>query len=169
MLSYFITTHFCRYYGTVFVRISDLRTTLYFVLCFALLMGDSTATTTSPTLSKFNFASKVTLQFVRHGQTVSNRDGYLVSILTWSCINFVTYNFIHSKQGQTDSPLTETGINEAIALGRSLRMTKIDRVYASDLHRAYHTAGIIVEQWDGSMQREIIKCPLVRELCFGIR
>lgn len=60
------------------------------------------------------------LTLVRHGQTVANTK--------------------HLLQGHSESPLTELGRQQARAVGERLRDERIDRLYASDLSRAYETA-----------------------------
>ncbi|GKZ00247.1 hypothetical protein MPSEU_000977600 [Mayamaea pseudoterrestris] len=67
------------------------------------------------------------LYLVRHGESQANLDGTLA--------------------GQSDSPLTDTGIAEAKALSRSHWMTDTDywRVYSSDLSRAHDTARLSLQ------------------------
>ena len=62
---------------------------------------------------------------IRHGETVWNKDAKL--------------------QGQTDIPLSEKGIQQAMALSKRLSGWKIEAIYASSLSRAIKTAGIISE------------------------
>jgi broad specificity phosphatase PhoE len=61
-----------------------------------------------------------TVLLVRHGQSVGN-------VQQLFC-------------GHDDTPLTETGIAQAMALGARLANTRIDAAYASDLSRAADTA-----------------------------
>ncbi len=62
---------------------------------------------------------------LRHGETESNTKGKL--------------------QGCQDSPLTETGKNQAHLLGKKLKELAPDYLYSSDLGRAKQTAKIISE------------------------
>lgn len=61
---------------------------------------------------------KVDVCFVRHGETIANRDGMI--------------------QGHCDFPLTEKGHAHAQRVGRALRNIKWHKVYSSDLTRAVH-------------------------------
>ncbi len=63
--------------------------------------------------------------FVRHGQT--------------------EWNLIHKLQGSLDSPLTPTGISQALKLHEKLKKdsTNFSYIYSSPLGRAYHTAQLI--------------------------
>src|SRR3954454_24984017 len=66
-------------------------------------------------------ATKIVL--VRHGET--------------------KWNVEQRIQGQGDSPLTETGIEQARLIGRRLAREHFDRLIASDLGRALQTAAEI--------------------------
>ena len=59
---------------------------------------------------------------VRHGQTVTNREGRFC--------------------GHSETALTDLGRKQAEALGRRLASVSIDAVYASDFSRAIDTAAI---------------------------
>jgi phosphoserine phosphatase len=64
---------------------------------------------------------KTTIYLIRHGQTV--------------------WNVERRMQGQSDSPLTEKGIEMAQKLGEC--MPEVDVIYASPLARTMHTARLI--------------------------
>jgi probable phosphoglycerate mutase len=69
-------------------------------------------------------SSKTTTLFtVRHGET--------------------EWNLVGRQQGHLDSPLTQTGIEQAHALAGSLLGRGIEVIYSSDLGRAAQTAAII--------------------------
>ena len=59
------------------------------------------------------------------GETASNKAGVL--------------------QGQLDTPLNETGIQQAKLAGDSLKTTKFDIAYTSDLKRVVQTASEIIK------------------------
>lgn len=63
--------------------------------------------------------------FCRHGQTVSNLEGWLA--------------------GSLDTPLTELGRYQAQMAAETLRGRQIERIFASPLSRAKETAQIIAE------------------------
>ncbi len=91
------------------------------------------------------------IHFVRHGQTAANAAG------VW--------------QGQSDDPLSESGLLEVEALGRRLDGHSYDVVVASDLRRAMATAAgagfnakadaawseIDVGQWEGLSREEVAR------------
>ena len=62
------------------------------------------------------------------GETASNKDGIL--------------------QGQVNTPLNETGMEQASLAGKALKMDPFDNVYASDLGRVVETASQIVQRND---------------------
>jgi broad specificity phosphatase PhoE len=64
-----------------------------------------------------------TIYLVRHGETEWNKKGIVM--------------------GQSDSPLTETGIEQVKATARELKDVNFDAIFSSDLHRAERTAEII--------------------------
>lgn len=82
---------------------------------------------------------------VRHGQT--------------------THNKLKIIQGQMDTQLTEMGREQARSLKNHLAKTgeRFDKVYASDLTRAYETCQIICDN-----NYNIIKNELLRERKFGV-
>ena len=81
------------------------------------------------------------IYFTRHGETEWNKLGII--------------------QGQLDSALTSEGIEMGRRLGEMSKDLNFDRVYSSDLGRAYDTARLICPD------REIIKTPLLREIDVG--
>lgn len=85
-----------------------------------------------------------TLIFVRHGQSVSN----LNQIFT----------------GSGDVALTELGHKQAELTARYLDRYKIDRIYSSDLSRAYDTA-VHTARRQG---KEIVSLPALREINAGL-
>lgn len=87
--------------------------------------------------------SLATVYIVRHGET--------------------EWNFKKLIQGQSDSPLTETGIKQAKKLSKKLNKIKFDLVFSSDLLRARRTAEIIIAE----QKLEIATSKLLRERRFG--
>ena len=83
------------------------------------------------------------LLIVRHGQTVTNREGRFC--------------------GHSETDLTELGRKQAAALGVRLAALPIDAVYTSDFSRAIGTAAIALEG------RGLVPAmdPQLRELCYG--
>ena len=63
---------------------------------------------------------KTTMIFIRHGQSIGNRDGVFL--------------------GRTDLDLTDLGYRQAQAAAQWLDRYRLDAIYASDLMRAWHTA-----------------------------
>lgn len=74
-------------------------------------------------LSSAQYMKLCTLYLIRHGET--------------------EWNAQHRIQGNSDSPLTETGIEQARRRAESLKHLKFAAVYSSDLLRAKRTAEII--------------------------
>ncbi|KAM8908188.1 fructose-2,6-bisphosphatase TIGAR B [Spinachia spinachia] len=98
-----------------------------------------------PPLTMFTFS----LTLVRHGETQYNRDRLL--------------------QGQgVDTPLSETGLQQADAVGRYLRGITFNDVFASDLQRAIRTAEIILKNNAHSSGTAVLLEPLLRERGFGV-
>lgn len=73
-------------------------------------------------------------------------------------------NFQRICAGQSDFPLTDLGRRQADAAGETLKNTKIDFVYASDLSRAYETAQRITKHHN----LDITKDARIREIHRGI-
>jgi probable phosphoglycerate mutase len=69
--------------------------------------------------------TKTTLLVIRHGETVWNSE--------------------QRFQGHGDSPLTESGRNQVVALGRRMEEIKFDTLISSDLGRTQETAAIIAD------------------------
>jgi len=91
----------------------------------------------------------ILVTFVRHGQT--------------------DYNLKEFTQGQSNVPLNEKGIEQAILAGKSLSKNNFDLIYSSDLSRAYKTAEIIVEKNEVLKEAlEIVPDILLRETSHGI-
>jgi probable phosphoglycerate mutase len=76
--------------------------------------------------------TKTTILAIRHGETVWNSE--------------------KRYQGYGDSPLTETGRNQASALGRRLKRVQIDKVISSDLGRAQETASLVTDHTGHSVE-----------------
>ena len=85
----------------------------------------------------------VTLFLGRHGETRLNSEDKL--------------------RGWMDVPLNDKGIEEAKAMGELMAKTDIDRIYASDLDRADHTAQIVAKHH----QLKPILRPWFRPLNYG--
>lgn len=83
------------------------------------------------------------LWFVRHGESVANREAWLA--------------------GHGDAPLTERGRAQAIALRDVLREHSFDRVLSSDLSRARETAETIID----GRGLTLVTSPLLRERSCG--
>lgn len=83
------------------------------------------------------------LILVRHGRTLWNSSGKF--------------------QGQSDVELSEEGISQAKKLAENFPVAHIDRVYSSNLQRAYVTGEIIANKFNVP----IIKDERLREVCFG--
>uniref|UniRef100_A0A8C7XQQ5 fructose-2,6-bisphosphate 2-phosphatase n=1 Tax=Oryzias sinensis TaxID=183150 RepID=A0A8C7XQQ5_9TELE len=100
-----------------------------------------------------NLHSMKTLTFgltlVRHGETQCNKEGRL--------------------QGQAiDSPLSETGLQQAEAAGRYLREVKFSHAFASDMLRAKQTAETILQHNSSSSGLQLAVDSLLKEKNFGI-
>ncbi|KAB5571605.1 hypothetical protein PHYPO_G00226950 [Pangasianodon hypophthalmus] len=89
------------------------------------------------------------LTIIRHGETQYNKDGLL--------------------QGQgIDSPLSETGVQQAEAAGQYLQDVHFTNVFASDMKRAKQTAEIIVRKNKTCSNLDIVAAPSLKERSFGI-
>jgi broad specificity phosphatase PhoE len=66
-------------------------------------------------------------------------------------------------QGWGNAELTETGVQNALALGQRLKEVSIDVIYSSMSKRATHTAELIT----ASREVPIIQDDLLREMSFG--
>ena len=84
------------------------------------------------------------LILIRHGETVWNRE--------------------RRMQGQSDSPLSETGLRQAQMLARRLKEIEFRYLYCSDSGRAHHTARTVAELTG----HELIVEPRLRERHFGV-
>ena len=84
------------------------------------------------------------LLLIRHGETVWNQQGRM--------------------QGQHDSPLTPTGLQQARQLARRLKDVSFGALYSSDLGRAHQTARCIAD----ATSHEVISDAGLRERHFGI-
>jgi alpha-ribazole phosphatase len=87
----------------------------------------------------------ITILLCRHGKTESNT-------------NSIT-------MGQIDSPLTQKGLNNAKNIGDILKNKHIDKIYSSDLGRAFMTAYFI--QKINKKEIEIIPNKELREINYG--
>ncbi|KAM9845727.1 fructose-2,6-bisphosphatase TIGAR B [Aulostomus maculatus] len=89
------------------------------------------------------------LTFIRHGETQYNRDKLL--------------------QGQgVDTSLSETGLQQAEAVGRYLTDITFNNVFVSNLQRTVQTAEIILRNNTHSSGTEMVLEPLLRERGFGV-
>jgi alpha-ribazole phosphatase len=85
----------------------------------------------------------IRLIMVRHGQTTWNKE--------------------RRYQGQSDTPLDETGVSQAVALASHFAGQAIHSVYSSDLQRAWNTALPIAR----AVGLQPISEPRLREGSFG--
>ena len=74
------------------------------------------------------------------------------------------WNKLKKVQGQKDIPLTEKGIEQAKLIGKRLINEGIEKIYTSDLKRAYDTASIIGKM----LNIDVIPLKELREINFGI-
>lgn len=87
-----------------------------------------------------------TIYFVRHGQSQANVDGVYA--------------------GQSDSPLTQKGKEQAQSAGDMAKKLKIEKIFSSDLQRAYDTACIIADNLDIDHEK-IERTAILREVNVG--
>lgn len=87
---------------------------------------------------------KVTLYFVRHGET--------------------QYNVEKRIQGFCDSPLTERGIFQAKSVGKGLANINFKEAYSSDSQRVLDTAKYAI----GDRDIPLIVDPRIKEMNFGV-
>ncbi|MCF6463246.1 histidine phosphatase family protein [Clostridium sp. Cult1] len=74
------------------------------------------------------------------------------------------WNVLKKIQGQQDIPLTNKGIEQANLIGNRLINEKIEKIYSSDLSRAFTTAKII----GNKLNLDIIPMKEFREINFGV-
>ena len=77
--------------------------------------------------------AKTRWHFIRHGQSVANAEGWLA--------------------GHTDSPLSELGEAQTRARAAQVQALPVERVYTSDLSRAWRTAELLVGDVGWPIQR----------------
>jgi probable phosphoglycerate mutase len=81
---------------------------------------------------------------IRHGETLWNRE--------------------RRMQGQSDSPLSDTGVRQARLLAQRMKDIAFDALYTSDSGRAHHTAKNVAEVTG----HELVVEPRLRERHFGV-
>jgi probable phosphoglycerate mutase len=86
------------------------------------------------------------LILIRHGETDWNRE--------------------RRMQGQTDTPLSDTGRAQAAAVGQRLAQHPFAAIYSSDLSRAWDTAAVIARA--NVNGRDVCREPALRERTFGM-
>lgn len=73
------------------------------------------------------------------------------------------HNLANRIQGHHDSPLTPEGLRQARSLAQRLKSFKIDRIYSSDLGRAFSTTKEIVRY----KKVAVVQDPQLREIQLG--
>ena len=73
------------------------------------------------------------------------------------------WNVERRWQGHADRPLTERGREQARGLAARLEGVELDAVYASDLRRAWETAGAVAS----SQGLDVVRLPELREVDVG--
>jgi phosphoserine phosphatase len=86
----------------------------------------------------------VKVVLIRHAETDFNREGRV--------------------QGQSDAPLNERGLDQALCLARSFAGQPVDAIFSSPLQRALQTAAPIAAALDLEIQRE----PALIEINAGV-
>lgn len=81
------------------------------------------------------------LFLVRHGEAISNKEKFLA--------------------GQTDAKLTELGIEQALSIRDVMQQIPFDKVFSSDLSRAYDTQKCALPDYEAELT------PLLRETDLG--
>jgi valyl-tRNA synthetase len=94
--------------------------------------------------NKLHLPKRITLLLARHGESTANRDGVF-------------------SGGSIDSELTDTGKDQARALGNNLKGTKIDGVISSGMIRGKETARLACEEL-GIDPTSIIEIPELHEI-----
>ena len=111
-----------------------------------------------------NERKKETIQF---SQTMSST--FITILVTFVRHGQTDYNLKEFTQGQSNVPLNQKGIEQAILAGKSLSQNKFDLIYSSDLSRAYKTAETIVEKNEAVKEAlQIVPEVLLRETSHGI-
>jgi len=105
--------------------------------------------------SKGQTTAKISLTFIRHGQSEGNQNGLI--------------------QGQGNTSLSEQGKNQSELAGLALSQVSFDKMYSSDQDRAYDTATIIASKNESlsslteDENHNIVEAnELLRERSFGI-
>lgn len=93
------------------------------------------------------FMRKINIYITRHGETL--------------------YNIMNCIQGWVDTPLTDLGIDLATRLGVGLKNIEFKKVFSSDMHRAVHTAELILSKNLYMKEIKINQDQRIREWCFG--
>ncbi|CAM9739059.1 unnamed protein product [Chrysoparadoxa australica] len=118
-----------------------MRSQLSILLCVCLL---------SKLCQGFMLTASLLIDIVRHGETTANRDGII--------------------QGHSNYDLTDSGVEQALAVAERLSSTKYNKVYSSDLIRASRTAETIVSALNASGEQSHT-CHLeanLREFALGV-
>lgn len=89
----------------------------------------------------------INVYFVRHGETYFNRFCRL--------------------QGWSDTPLTEKGEQDAVAVGKALSSLHVDYLFSSDMMRAINTAKLLIQQNPNTDIKEPEQNKLFREVFYG--
>lgn len=98
-------------------------------------------------LKKEMHMGKIDIYITRHGETL--------------------YNIMNCIQGWVDTPLTDLGIDLATRLGVGLKNIEFENIFTSDMHRAVHTAELILSKNLYMKKTKIMQDQRIREWCFG--